>query len=73
MADDHGYTLPITQTELAECVGLTSVHVNRTLRELRERGLMEFRRGDVKFQDLKGLEKLAEFDPAYLYLERRSR
>ena len=73
MADESGYTLPITQSELAECVGLTSVHVNRTLRELRERGLMEFRRGDVRLLDLKGLEKLAEFRPDYLYLDRRSR
>lgn len=72
MADEAGYALPITQTELAECIGLTAVHVNRTLRELRERGLMEFRRGVVKILDLQGLEKLAEFNPNYLYLERRS-
>ena len=73
MADESGFALPITQTELAECIGLTAVHVNRTLRELRERGLLEFRRGDVKILDLKGLEKLAEFRPDYLYLEQRAR
>lgn len=73
MAEDTGYTIPITQTELAECVGLTAVHVNRTLRELRERGLMEFRRGEVKLLDLRGLEKLAEFRPDYIYVERRPR
>lgn len=73
MADEAGYTLPITQVELAECIGLTSVHVNRTLRELRERGLMEFRRGTVVIHDLKGLERLAEFRSDYLYIERRPR
>ena len=71
MADEQGYQLKITQTELAECIGLTAVHVNRTLRELRERGLMEFRRGEVAIMDLPGLERLAEFRTNYLYLERR--
>jgi CRP-like cAMP-binding protein len=73
LAEETGYRLPITQTELAECIGLTAVHVNRTLRELRERGLVEFRRGDVRIPDLAGLEKLAEFRNDYLYLERRPR
>jgi CRP-like cAMP-binding protein len=71
MADEQGYQLKLTQTELAECIGLTAVHVNRTLRELRERELMEFRRGEVTMLDLPGLERLAEFRPDYLYLERR--
>jgi CRP-like cAMP-binding protein len=71
MADEQGYQLKLTQTELAECIGLTAVHVNRTLRELRERGLMEFRRGEVVIMDLPGLERLAEFRTNYLYLERR--
>lgn len=73
MADEAGYRLPITQTELAECLGLTAVHVNRTLRELRERGLMEFRRGEVTLKNLQGLERLAEFRSDYLYVERRAR
>jgi CRP-like cAMP-binding protein len=70
-ADESGYQLKLTQTEVAECIGLTAVHVNRTLRELRERGLMEFRRGEVAILDLPGLERLAEFRADYLYLERR--
>lgn len=73
LAEEDGYRVPITQAELAECIGLTSVHVNRTLRELRERGLVEFRRGDVRILDLAGLERVAEFHSAYLYLERRPR
>ena len=73
LGDEDAYPLAITQTELAECLGLTAVHVNRTLRNLRERGLAEFRSGAVKIWNVKGLEKLALFEPDYLYLERRSR
>lgn len=68
-ASETGYPLPLTQTDLAECLGLTSVHINRTLRDLRERGLVSFRGGQVEIHDLRGLERVAEFDPAYLYLE----
>ena len=71
-AEESGYALPLTQTDLAECLGLTPVHVNRTLKVLRERGLLAFRGGRVDIQDLPGLERVAEFDPAYLYLERQS-
>lgn len=68
LADPTGYALPITQAELAECLGLTSVHVNRVLRDLREAKLVEFRNGRVTIQDLPGLRRIADFDPAYLYL-----
>ncbi|TMJ20274.1 MAG: Crp/Fnr family transcriptional regulator [Alphaproteobacteria bacterium] len=73
LADDDGYPLNLTQVDLAECLGLTSVHINRTLKELRERRLVEFRGGRVSIHDLAGLERVAEFDPAYLHLERRGR
>jgi len=73
LADETGYAFPLTQTELAECLGLTSVHVNRVLRELRERGMIEFRGGRVSITDFKALKAVAEFDPAYLYMELRER
>jgi CRP-like cAMP-binding protein len=73
LADDGGYELPLTQTDLAECLGLTSVHVNRTLKELRQQGLVEFRHERVKLIDLEALRHKAEFDPAYLYLDKRPR
>lgn len=72
LAEEDGYRLSISQAELAECLGLTPVHVNRVLRELRERTLVEFRAGRVSFQDLPGLKRLAEFDPGYLYLDPRT-
>ncbi|HYI64630.1 MAG TPA: Crp/Fnr family transcriptional regulator [Allosphingosinicella sp.] len=73
LADETGYALNLTQVDLAECLGLTPVHVNRVLRELRERGLVEFRGGRVAIRDRPGLERVAEFDPSYLYLEHRPR
>ncbi len=73
LAEDDGYELPLTQTDLSECLGLTSVHVNRTLKELREMGVVEFRSRRVSIHDWDELQRVAEFDPAYLYLERRPR
>ncbi|MHA6721038.1 Crp/Fnr family transcriptional regulator [Sphingomonas sp. RS6] len=69
LAEPDSYALPISQAELAECLGLTPVHVNRVLRELREKGLVEFRSGRVTLKDVEALKQLAEFDPGYLYLE----
>lgn len=69
--EGDGYEFPLTQRELAECLGLTVVHANRTLQELRRRSLVRFANRHVKILDRPGLESLAEFDPTYLYLERR--
>jgi CRP-like cAMP-binding protein len=66
-----GYEFPLTQRELSECLGLTVVHANRTLQELRRRGLVELENRRVTITDRKKLETIAEFDPAYLYLDRR--
>ena len=62
------FDLPINQTELGECLGLTVVHTNRVLRELRERGLAQFSNGVVSIRDMAGLRTLAEFDATYLYV-----
>lgn len=73
MTVGSSFDLPITQTDVAECLGLTSVHVNRTLKALREQGLVEFRGGVVTIPDMDGLKRVAEFSPAYLSLEKRPR
>lgn len=65
-AGDHGYDCPLTQHDLADVLGLTQIHVNRTLRELRERELVSFRAGAVEFLNRAKLSKLASFDSAYL-------
>jgi len=69
-ARDDSYEFPLTQREISECLGLTVVHANRTLQELRRRGLVEFENKHLRILDRRGLEGLAEFDPAYLFLEK---
>lgn len=61
-----GYACPLSQYMLADALGLSAVHVNRVLRELREAGLVTFQHGQVRFHDLKSLVRLADFDKAYL-------
>jgi len=73
LADDSGFALRITQLELAECLGLTSVHVNRVMRQLREQGIADFRGGRVNILSWDALQEIGEFDPLYLYLEKRPR
>ncbi|MEA3032264.1 MAG: hypothetical protein QOH86_280 [Sphingomonadales bacterium] len=73
LADEDGYALPLTQADVADATGLTSVHVNRMLRKLRNDDLLTFRNGRVTIHDWDGLQRVAEFDPTYLHLERRPR
>lgn len=61
-----GYSCPLSQYLLADAMGLSAVHVNRVLRELREDGLVTFRNGQVEIHDLDGLVLLADFDKTYL-------
>ena len=67
LAQDGRFTLPLTQADLAEICGLTSVHVNRVLRTLREDGMLTYKQGAVEILDRRRLTRLAEFEPAYLY------
>lgn len=69
-ARSDGYEFPLTQRELSECLGLTVVHANRTLQELRRRGLVTLENRQLRICDRRGLQGLAEFDSAYLYLDR---
>jgi CRP-like cAMP-binding protein len=69
MADSKTFALPLTQVDLADATGLTAVHANRMLRQLRERGLVAFRQGMVEINDWDGLRSFADFDPAYLFFD----
>ena len=60
---------PVTQELLARALGMTSVHVNRTLQMLRQRGLVELRGGRLSVPDFAALAKLAGFSPDYLCLD----
>lgn len=73
VAEGPRFALPLNQTEFGECLGLTVVHTNRVLRELRERGLVRFSRGQVAIENLEELRAVAEFDPSYLYLDSERR
>jgi CRP-like cAMP-binding protein len=73
IAGEQGYRLPLTQADLADATGLTPVHVNRMLRKLRNEEIMTFRGGEVAIHDWDRLQRVAEFDPGYLHLERRPR
>lgn len=68
LAEDGEYAFPLTQSEVAECLGLTTVHANRTVQELRRRELIVFADRRVKIRDRAKLEALALFEPRYLYL-----
>jgi CRP-like cAMP-binding protein len=63
------YELPMTQEQLADALGLTSVHVNRTLMALAGEGLISRAQRAVRIDDWPRLAKEGDFDPAYLHLQ----
>jgi len=66
MGDKTGYACPLSQYLIADALGLSAVHVNRVLRELRELGLVTFQNGRVQFDDFDGLVTFSDFDRTYL-------
>lgn len=71
LTDEDGFELPLTQVELSAALGLTNIHVNRTLKKLWEDGLMQFRHGQIVITNMRALQTLAQFDPNYLHLRPR--
>lgn len=57
---------PLTQADLADLAGLTAVHTNRMLQQLREQGLISLKRRHLTIHDHKRLQTLALWDPLYL-------
>lgn len=68
LAHGDSYELPVSQLDLADTTGLSTVHVNRTLQELKRQGLIELRSRSLMIRDLPALQSLGEFDPRYLFL-----
>jgi DNA-binding transcriptional regulator LsrR (DeoR family) len=68
LVNGHHYSLPITQVTLADIMGMSNVHVNRTLQALRQEGAVEWKVQSITIPDFERLQKLAQFDPAYLNL-----
>lgn len=65
---DRTFRLPLSQTELSDAMGLSVVHINRTLQQLRKQGLISWQGETVRILDWPALQEVAEFDPAYLNL-----
>jgi CRP-like cAMP-binding protein len=72
-ASEASFRLPITQIVLGDILGLSSVHVNRTLQELRGTGKITWKGQTVTILDWEGLQRTAEFDPRYLHLVKEPR
>jgi CRP-like cAMP-binding protein len=67
----QSFELPLTQEEIADALGLTPVHVNRTLQRMRTEGLISLKRSALTIHDYGRLQEAAGFNPNYLHIERR--
>ena len=71
LTSNDAFSLPLTQEQLADTSGLTSVHVNRVLQRMRAEGLISLSSKQLTIHDIGRLKEVAGFDPKYLHLERR--
>lgn len=69
LTQDHRCDLPITQSELADALGISTVHANRVLQDLRGAGLITLKERTLAVLDWDGLRQAGDFDPLYLHLE----
>lgn len=68
LTNDGTFELPLTQAELSDTMGLSVVHVNRSLKELREAGLVSLKDERIVISDVQRLKDYSDFDPSYLHL-----
>jgi CRP-like cAMP-binding protein len=68
LTTDHGFELPMTQEQLADATGLTSVHVNRVLKSLEVEGLITRKRRQIHFDDWRALQDAGDFSRGYLHI-----
>ena len=66
LATEAEFECPLSQFVLADALGLTAIHVNRVLRQLRDQDLLTLRKGRARIHDLNRLRKLAGFQGGYL-------
>jgi CRP-like cAMP-binding protein len=71
LAQDDTYEIPMTQNEFADALGISTVHVNRTLQEMRADGLILLKGSKLTIPDWDKLTEAGEFDPTYLHLEQK--
>ena len=72
LAGEHRCPLPITQADIGAATGLSNVHVNRVLKEMRGQGLITLRSHTLVIQAWEKMLHASEFDPRYLHLQKRS-
>ena len=70
VVNGDSFAFPVTQQLLADTLGLSIVHVNRTLRKLRVRGLVEIEDGRVFLRDIAQLERIADFEGGHIAVKR---
>lgn len=70
LCNGHACPLPLTQRDLADSMGLSPVHVNRTLQQLRAVGLIQLSGRQLRVADLEALKSEGRFDPTYLHFRR---
>ena len=73
LTEANSCPLPITQTDLADAMGVSSVHINRSLQALRGAGLLELKSRQLTIPDLRALQEASLFNPNYLHLDREGR
>ena len=66
MGEPDSFYCPLTQYQLADALGLTPIHLNRMMRELREEGLVLFRSYKVEILDRQRLVEIAEYDGEFM-------
>lgn len=71
LVDEYGYELPMTQEQMADCLGLTPVHINRTLKILEAQNLITRLRGRVQFPDWTRMREFGDFNQRYLHMEQQ--
>jgi CRP-like cAMP-binding protein len=69
LASGTSCDLPITQGEIGDALGITTVHVNRVLQAMRADGLIELKGERLNIPDWEKLKKAGDFEPTYLHLE----
>ncbi|MES2755256.1 MAG: Crp/Fnr family transcriptional regulator [Pseudomonadota bacterium] len=72
LAAEYGHDLPMTQEQLGDAVGLTPVHVNRTLRVLESEGLISRTKRSISFPDWGKLRRVADFNQRYLHFAQQA-
>jgi CRP-like cAMP-binding protein len=72
LTNGDAYEFPLTQAELGDALGISTVHANRTLQDLRGDGLITLQNGSVTVLDWDRLKEAGEFDPTYLHLRQEA-